>query len=39
MKYEWGIALAPDGRSLVTSVGTRRNAIWIHDASSDRAIS
>jgi eukaryotic-like serine/threonine-protein kinase len=36
---EEGIALAPDGHSLVTSVGTRRSAIWIHDASGERAIS
>jgi Tol biopolymer transport system component len=36
---EEGIAVAPDGRSLVTSVGTRRSAIWIHDAASERAIS
>jgi Tol biopolymer transport system component len=35
---EEGIALAPDGRSLVTSVGTRRSAIWIHDAAGERAI-
>src|SRR6185436_13190417 len=33
------IAVAPDGRSLVTSVGTRRSAIWIHDAVGERAIS
>src|ERR1700674_2489713 len=31
--------LAPDGRSLVTSVGTRRSAIWIHDAAGEREIS
>lgn len=36
---EEGVALAPDGRSLVTSLGTRRSAIWIHDASGERAIS
>jgi len=36
---EEGIALAPDGRSLVTSIGTRRSAIWIHDAAGERAIS
>ena len=36
---EEGIALAPDGRSLVTSVGTRRSAVWIHDAAGERAIS
>ena len=35
---EEGIALAADGRSLVTSVGTRRSAIWIHDAAGQRAI-
>ena len=35
---EEGIAVAPDGRSLVTSVGTRRSAIWIHDAAGERAI-
>ena len=28
---EEGIAIAPDGRSLITSIGTRRSAIWIHD--------
>jgi serine/threonine protein kinase/Tol biopolymer transport system component len=36
---EEGIALAPDGRSLITSVGNRRSVIWIHDATGDRAIS
>jgi serine/threonine protein kinase len=36
---EDGIAVAPDGRSLVTSVGTRQSAIWMHDASGDRSIS
>jgi hypothetical protein len=36
---EEDVAVAPDGRSLVTSVGTRRSAIWIHDATGERAIS
>jgi eukaryotic-like serine/threonine-protein kinase len=36
---EEGIAVAPDGRSLVTSIGTRRSAIWIHDSAGERAIS
>jgi serine/threonine protein kinase/Tol biopolymer transport system component len=36
---EEGIALAPDGQSLVTSIGTLRSAIWIHDAAGERAIS
>jgi serine/threonine protein kinase/Tol biopolymer transport system component len=35
---EEGIALAPDGRSLVTSVGMRRSAVWIHDAAGERTI-
>ena len=35
---EEGIALAADGRSIVTSVGTRRSAIWIHDAAGERTI-
>jgi serine/threonine protein kinase len=36
---EEGVAVAPDGRSLVTSLGMRRSAIWIHDAAGERAIS
>jgi dipeptidyl aminopeptidase/acylaminoacyl peptidase len=36
---EDGIAIAPDGRSLVTSIGTRRSGIWIHDASGERSLS
>jgi serine/threonine protein kinase len=35
---EEGIAVAPDGRSLVTSIGMRRSAVWIHDAGGERAI-
>jgi eukaryotic-like serine/threonine-protein kinase len=35
---EEGIAVAPDGRSLVTSIGMRRSAVWIHDPTGDRAI-
>jgi len=36
---EEGLAVAPDGRSLITSVGVRRSEIWIHDAGADRALS
>jgi len=36
---EDGIAVVSDGRSLITSVGTRQSAIWIHDAAGDRQIS
>jgi hypothetical protein len=35
---EEGIAVAPDGRSLVTSVGMRRSAVWIRDSAGERAI-
>jgi hypothetical protein len=36
---EFGIAMAPDGQSFITSIATRQNAVWIHDSSGDRAIS
>jgi len=36
---EEGVAMAPDGRSLITSIGTSRSAVWIHDAAGERAIS
>lgn len=35
---EVGVAAAPDGRSLVTSLGLQRQSIWIHDASGERAV-
>jgi hypothetical protein len=34
-----GLAVSPDGRSLVTSVGVRQRAAWLHDAAGDRQIS
>ncbi|MEO8075913.1 MAG: protein kinase [Acidobacteriota bacterium] len=36
---EEGIALDPDGRSLLTSIGNRRSSIWMHDARGDREVS
>ena len=36
---EEGIAMAPDGRSLVTSVGISQSAVWVHDARGDREVS
>jgi serine/threonine protein kinase len=36
---EEGIAITPDGRSLFTSLGTTRSAIWMHDARGDREVS
>jgi Tol biopolymer transport system component len=36
---EEGIAFAPDGRSLITSVGLRQRTVSVHNLSSDRQIS
>jgi DNA-binding winged helix-turn-helix (wHTH) protein/Tol biopolymer transport system component len=35
---EDGIAMAPDGRSFITSVGLVRSTIWLHDQHGDRQI-
>ena len=35
---EEGLAVAPDGKSLVTAVGARQSTIWMHDASGERQI-
>jgi Tol biopolymer transport system component/predicted Ser/Thr protein kinase len=36
---EEGVALAPDGRSLVTSVGQRRALLWLRDSAGERQLS
>ncbi len=36
---EEGIAMAPDGRSFVTSVGIVESSIWIHDEQGERQVS
>ena len=36
---EEGIAVSPDGQSLVTSAGIRESTVWLHDARGDRQIS
>jgi Tol biopolymer transport system component len=36
---EEGIAMAPDGRSLITAVGLQQSAIWIHDSRGERQVS
>ena len=36
---EDGIAVAPDGRSLITSIGLHHSSLWIHDARGDRPLS
>jgi len=35
---EEGIAVAPDGRSLITSVGTAESTVWVHDSGGDHQI-
>jgi eukaryotic-like serine/threonine-protein kinase len=35
---EEGIAVAPDGRSLITSVGTEESTVWVHDGTGDHQI-
>jgi Tol biopolymer transport system component len=35
---EEGIDFAPDGRSFVTSIGTRQSTVWVHDTRGDRQI-
>ncbi len=34
-----GIAMDPDGRSFITSVGMKQNTLWFHDQRGDRQIS
>src|SRR5580698_11105969 len=36
---EEGIAMAPDGKSLVTSVGNSERSIWVHDPAGERQVS
>jgi DNA-binding winged helix-turn-helix (wHTH) protein/Tol biopolymer transport system component len=36
---EDGLAVEPDGRSLITAVGVEESAIWIHDAAGERSLS
>jgi eukaryotic-like serine/threonine-protein kinase len=36
---EEGIAMGPDGKSLVTSMGLQESAVWIHDSNGDRQLS
>ena len=35
---EQGIAVAPDGHSVVTSIGVGQSSVWIHDANGDRSV-
>jgi Tol biopolymer transport system component len=35
---EEGISFAPDGRSFVSSVGTRMSTLWVHDSDGDHQV-
>jgi hypothetical protein len=35
---EQGVAMAPDGRSILTSVGRMQGSLWVHDAQGDRML-
>ena len=36
---EEGVAVAPDGQSLVTSIGVRRSSLWLHAPNGERLLS
>jgi dipeptidyl aminopeptidase/acylaminoacyl peptidase len=36
---EEGIAMAPDGRSFITAVGSRQSSVWVHDTNGTRQLS
>jgi Tol biopolymer transport system component len=36
---EQGLAVAPDGRSLITAIGRRSSSVWLHDADGARPLS
>jgi DNA-binding winged helix-turn-helix (wHTH) protein/Tol biopolymer transport system component len=35
---EQGVTVAPDGRSLITSIGDQQSSVWIHDQRGDHPI-
>ncbi len=35
---EQGVAVAPDGQSLISTVGVRQSAVWIHDRQGERSL-
>ena len=36
---EQGLAIAPDGRSLISAVGVRKTSVWMHDAAGEHPLS
>ncbi len=37
--FQEGVAMAPDGKSLITSVGSTDSTVWLHDKGGDHQIS
>jgi serine/threonine protein kinase/WD40 repeat protein len=37
--FQEGIAIAPDGKSIITSAGSRDRTVWLHDKDGDHQIS
>jgi Tol biopolymer transport system component len=35
---EEGLAVSPDGKSLVASIGNRHSSVWLHDSSGDHTV-
>ncbi|HTX34291.1 MAG TPA: protein kinase [Bryobacteraceae bacterium] len=35
---EEGLAMAPDGKSLIAAVGLRQSSVWMHDSKGDRMV-
>ncbi len=36
---EQGLAIAPDGKSLISSVGVRKSSVWLHDSAGEHPLS
>jgi DNA-binding winged helix-turn-helix (wHTH) protein/Tol biopolymer transport system component len=36
---EEGVAVSPDGRTLITSAGIKESTVWLHDSQGDRQVS
>lgn len=36
---EEGVAVAPDGKSLITAVGEEQSSVWLHDPAGERQVS
>ena len=36
---EEGVAVSPDGRTLITSAGIQESTVWLHDSQGDRQVS